>query len=409
MQIEDFKDYIGFGIAGNFAHHLDQAGEAKDFIGVEVEEENAPKGLFPFYQPEVNGTFLNTFPLSNSKINLPNIKDSKVQVEPEVALICEILYDDDNKVKDIEVKSFCAYNDCSVREPNAPKISQKKNWGAFSKGVSNQIIPIDKFEIGSTMDNFNIASFLKCDGELKAYGEDSAVLTYNYFYQKLITWMIGKLNTQENFGPLENLSEVLKEAKYPTNMIVSIGATAYTPFGENRFLQEDDEVFVCIYDKTKYTLEELEENIKNGNTTLENTSILHQHILNSQGLFLKGADAKRIYKKYLVYEEENLFMCNKNYERKLENIFSTYDYKTQIKEYLKQLRKGKNKIVCDFEIEDIDMKKDDIDEVVNAIEENYEQEEFAKSIIIKCLRNYQEDVLEYKDFDFDYDSDTDND
>jgi len=407
MKIEDFKDYIGFGIAGNFAHHLDQAGEAKDFIGVEVEEENAPKGLFPFYQPVLNGTFLNTFPLSNDKINLPDIKGSKVQVEPEVALICELEYDEDNKVSNIEVKSFCAYNDCSVREPNAPKISQKKNWGENTKGTSLQTIAIDKFEEGGTMDDFYIASFLKCDGEVKAYGKDSAVITYNYFYDKLVQWMIGKLNTQEDFGPLENLSEVLKEANYPKNMIVSIGATAYTDFGEHRFLQEEDEVFVCIYDKTKYSLEELEEHIKNGNTNLEGASILHQDILNPQGLFLKGEDTKRIYKKYLAYEEENLFMCNRSYEDKLELIFGNKEYKTQIQEYIKQLRKGKNKIICDFEIEGINMKEDDIEEVVSAIESNYDQEEFCKHIIIKCLKNYQKDVQEYKDFDFEYDSDND--
>ena len=108
MKIEEFKDYVGFGIAGNFAHHLDQAGEAKDFVDVEVEEENAPKGLFPFYQPKPNHTFLNTFPLSSSQIVLPNIEGAKVQMEPEVALLCNIVYNKKNKVKKIEVKSFCA-------------------------------------------------------------------------------------------------------------------------------------------------------------------------------------------------------------------------------------------------------------------------------------------------------------
>ena len=283
MTLVNFKNYVGFGIAGNFANHLDQAGEAKDFIDVQVEEQNAPKGLFPFYQPIPNDTFLNTFPLSSNKIVLPNIEGSKVQMEPEVALICELEYDENKKIIDLKVKAFSAYNDCSVREPNAPKISQKKNWGENSKGISAQIIEVDKFELKSTMDNFHIASFLKHDGIIKHYGEDSAVLTYNYFYKKLKVWMIDKLNTQEDFGPLENLRELLKQSNYTKDIIVSIGATSYTSFGESRFLQNGDEVFVVVYDKTKHSINEIEKHLEDENLTLENTSILHQYILSSNG------------------------------------------------------------------------------------------------------------------------------
>ena len=402
MKIKEFKNYIGFGIAGNFAHHLDQAGEAKDFIGVEVKEENAPKGLFPFYQPKKDDTFLNTFPLSSNKIILPNIKDSKVQMEPEVALLCELIYDDENNVQDMIVKSFCAYNDCSVREPNAPKISQKKNWGDSSKGISTQTIDIDKFELGGNMDNFHIASFLKSNGEVKQYGEDSPVLTYNYFYDKLKTWMIDKLNTQNDFGPLENLSEVLKSSKYKTQMLVSIGATTYTEFGENRFLEDGDEVFVVVYDKTKYSIEDIEKFINNGETKLEDASVLHQRILNSEGLYIKGEDALRIYKRYKLYEDENLFMFNYCYEKKLFDIFGDKSYSKQIKKYLAQFKKGERKIICDFEIENIDMKNDEIEDIVPLFKEKYTQEEFSKKIIVMCLKYYKADVLDYIECDDEY-------
>ena len=96
MKIEKLKDCVGFGVAGNFAFHLDQAGEAKDFIDVKVDKEDAPKGLFPFYQPKQNDTFLNKFPLSSTKIILPSIKGAKVQMEPEIALICELVYSKEN-------------------------------------------------------------------------------------------------------------------------------------------------------------------------------------------------------------------------------------------------------------------------------------------------------------------------
>ncbi len=402
MKIKEFKEYIGFGIAGNFAHHLDQAGEAKDFVGVEVVEAHAPKGLFPFYQPIENDTFLNIFPLSSSKIIIPDIKGAKVQMEPEVALLCEIVYDDKNNITNIKVKSFCAYNDCSVREPNAPKISQKKNWGEHSKGISTQIIDIDKFKFGGTMDNFHIASFLKSNGEVKQYGEDSAVLTYNYFYKKLKNWMIEKLNNQEDFGPLENLSEVLSASKYSTKMVVSIGATSYTDFGEHRFLEDGDEVFVVIYDKTKYTIETIENHIKDGVVELDGASILHQHILNSEGLYLKGEDTLKLYKKYKIYEYENLSLVDFCYERRLVEIFGEEDYSKQIESYLKQFRKGERKIKGDFELEDIDMKEDDISQIIPLFIGKYTQEVFSRNVILKCLRAYKVDVVKYIEIDDEY-------
>lgn len=46
-----FKDFIGFGVAGNFTGHLEQAGEAADFVAVKTEEAIQPKAIFPFYVP----------------------------------------------------------------------------------------------------------------------------------------------------------------------------------------------------------------------------------------------------------------------------------------------------------------------------------------------------------------------
>jgi len=277
MNINELENYIGFGIAGNFAHHLDQAGEAKDFIDVVVEEADAPKGIFPFYAKNTN-SFLNIFPLSNDKINIPSDESYKVQVEPEVALICEIIYEN-NKVIDLNINSFCAYNDCSIREPAAAKISMKKNWGINTKGISQEFINIEKFEKNSTMDDYAIASFLRDNDGFHEYGKDSNVDTYSYFHQKLKNWIILKLNTQEDFGPLENLSNILKENNNPKNMIIAIGATQYTEFGENRFLKKDDEIYICVYNKNKYNYNEIKSNIQNNNLELIQTSILHQVIV----------------------------------------------------------------------------------------------------------------------------------
>ena len=114
MSKKHLKKFIGFGVAGNFAHHLEQAGEAGDFVDVKVDDENAPKGIFPFYLPN-SDTFLGTYPLSGKVINHPRTKEGNLQMEPEVALICEVVYEDD-KVKDIVPNFFTAYNDCSIRK-----------------------------------------------------------------------------------------------------------------------------------------------------------------------------------------------------------------------------------------------------------------------------------------------------
>jgi len=278
MSKQHLKKFIGFGVAGNFEHHLEQAGEASDFVDVKVDDEKAPKGIFPFYLPN-SETFLGTYPLSSQNIKHPRTEDGNLQMEPEVALICEIIYENE-KVKDIIPNFFTAYNDCSIRKEGAKKISEKKNWGEETKGISSQIIPIDKFEQNGIMDNYHIASFLKRDDIVYPYGEDSPVRTYNYFYTQLKNWIVEKLNTQKDTGPLEDLHSYIQQCNYPQGMVISIGATSYTKFGENTFLEIGDEIFVYIYDSSKYSFENILENAKNPKReSLPNCSLLHQKII----------------------------------------------------------------------------------------------------------------------------------
>ena len=274
------KEFIGFGVAGNFAHHLDQAGEASDFVNVKVDDKNAPKGIFPFYLPN-STTFLGIYPFSSTSLQYPqNLQhDAALQMEPEVALLCDIIYTENNKIQTIIPKFFTAFNDCSIRKPNAKKISEKKNWGKNTKGISNQALPIDTFEKGGTMDNYFIASFLKRDGVLHEYGENSAVLTYNYFYTQLKDWIIEKLNNQGENGPLENLANHLQNSNHPQKMIISIGATSYTKYGETTFLQSGDEIYVCVYDQTQHSFNEIKQTLINNKSKIEHASILHQTII----------------------------------------------------------------------------------------------------------------------------------
>lgn len=278
--MQKYRDFLGLGIAGNFALHLAQAGELEDFKDVITSDEAAPKGMFPFYLPlhvKDAKDILNTYPLSSTTIKLPSLHVN-IQAEPEVALICNLEYEN-NKLSKITPTHFGAYNDCSIRVAGASKISDKKNWGANSKGISDNLIKIDTFESGGVMDNYSICSFLKRDGEISAYGENVELLGYSYFYEKLGDWMVNQINTQADFGPLEPLSEYILECNNPNKAIISIGATRYTPYGESTFLKEDDELFVILYDNTILSLENIIKSIKNSSYDFLHVSLLKQKVV----------------------------------------------------------------------------------------------------------------------------------
>jgi hypothetical protein len=271
-----YSDFLGFGIAGNFALHLEQAGEIEDFKDLKVEDENGPKGMFPFYIKGKSGQ-LGVYPLSSSLINLPSF-EANVQAEPEVGLLCTIEYSD-GKVTKITPKYAAPYNDCSIRKEGAKKISEKKNWGENSKGFGAKLIEIDSFEEGGILDRYRIASFLIRDGVVTPYGEDTPIVGYSYFHNKLLEWMKNQLNTQMDIGPLEPISEYLKEDSYPSDAIISIGATRYTSFGESTFLKSGDDVVVVLYDGSLYRPERVEQKVFEDSLDVNGISYLIQRVV----------------------------------------------------------------------------------------------------------------------------------
>ena len=277
--MQNYKNFLGLGIAGNFALHLAQAGELEDFKDIITADEAAPKGMFPFYLPKPVASakeILATYPLSSDTIKLPN-SDVNVQAEPEVGLTCQLEYTD-NKLSRIIPTHFGAYNDCSIRVAGAPKISDKKNWGEASKGISDNLIAIDKFSDGGVMDNYSICSFLRRDGEVHAYGEDVELSGYSYFYEKLEAWMVNQINTQKDFGPLEPLSEYISTCQYPKEAIISIGATRYTPYGESTFLKSGDEVVIVVYNAKNITPDDVVKSVQNSSYDNSNMSLLAQKV-----------------------------------------------------------------------------------------------------------------------------------
>ena len=278
--MQKYKNFLGLGIAGNFALHLAQAGELEEFKDIITADEAAPKGMFPFYLPtpvKNAKKILNTYPLSSDTIKLPN-EDVNVQAEPEVGLVCTLEYTD-KKLSKIIPTHFGAYNDCSIRVASANKISDKKNWGANSKGLSDTLINIDKFSNGGIMDNYSICSFLRRDNEVIAYGEDVELNGYSYFYEKLLDWMSNQINVQKDFGPLEPLNEYIKECNFPKEAIISIGATRYTTYGETTFLKTDDEVIIVVYNAKDISNEDVVKSIKDNSYSTNNMSVLAQKVL----------------------------------------------------------------------------------------------------------------------------------
>lgn len=271
-----YEAMMGFGVAGNFAGHLEQAGEASDFVGVQVQEKHAPKGMFPFYVPGLAGQ-LGVYPVSSRRIVVPEA-GGNLQIEPEVVLVVDLAYRDE-RVVSLTPRRFGAYNDCSIRRPNARKISEKKNWGPQSKGVASDLIEIDHFSRGGVMDRYRLGCYLLRDGELHTYGVDSALLGYSYFYQTLADWMIVTLNEQQDAGPLEHLHGLLRQTGFPAQALVGIGATRYTPYGETTFLKSGDVAYVAVYDETRYDTAALTEIMREGREeTRAGLSLLRQTI-----------------------------------------------------------------------------------------------------------------------------------
>lgn len=271
----DLENVAGFGVAGNFANHLEQAGESEDFINVKVDEKDAPKGIFPFYLKGFDG-FISTFPLSDTSI--VEKPSENIQMEPEIALLCDVSYEN-GKVSKLIPTHFSAFNDCSIRRKGAKKISEKKNWGAYTKGVSQDFIPIDTFSCGGIMDHYNIASFIKRDGELFDYGLDSQALGYSFFYEKLIIWLEEKFATQEEHGPLEAISQYLQSVDFPTKFLISIGATRYTQYGETHFLHVNDQLFVVLYDRRFENENSVREKLRLDKPLHESSSLLTQRVI----------------------------------------------------------------------------------------------------------------------------------
>ena len=88
-----------------------------------------------------------------------------------------------------------------------------------------------------------------------------------------------KLNNQKDEGPTENLNSYLTSQNKPSQIMISIGATRYTDFGKNNFLQGQDKSVVVLYPNSKYTDEEILSIVKNQDYSHKDISLLCQEVV----------------------------------------------------------------------------------------------------------------------------------
>ncbi|MBJ7354059.1 MAG: hypothetical protein JHC98_04475 [Thermoleophilaceae bacterium] len=251
LPTSDLTDCFGLGVAGNFAGHLEQAGESVDFAGVDAPA-TAPKGIFPWYLPGHAG-FLGAFPLSANELVLPpSDAPLNVQIEPEAGVLCAIVYDSHGAPVALRPRALAAFNDCSIRREGADKISEKKNWGGASKGMAARAFEISELDADGATATLRLACFLRRGETTHVYGVDSPLPGYSYYGNTLLDWIVERINKQTGGedSPLEPVGIYLAAAGSPGRVLIGIGATRYTDFGETNFLEADDESIVVVYDST---------------------------------------------------------------------------------------------------------------------------------------------------------------
>tara|TARA_R110001583_G_scaffold1583_2_gene12309 strand:+ start:16070 stop:16912 length:843 start_codon:yes stop_codon:yes gene_type:complete len=272
---------LGLGIAGNSAGHLQQTGESKGFS--QLVDANKPQALFPFYVPGAKEGYLSVHPYSEHHLHLPDSENAKVQMEPELALKLSVSYGQQGLVEGLKVLAVTVINDATYRNADIVKLAQKKNWGTSCKGLADHEIMIDAFTLGSSLDHFRLCGFHQRDSQWSLCGDDVALNEYSYFYEDILQWLVTQIQTQQNKGPLHNIQDLLTQADHPENILVAIGATRYSSYGETHQLISGDQSAVILYDSRAYKLPSILHLLEDGNdlNVLSNEKIvcLHQHII----------------------------------------------------------------------------------------------------------------------------------
>jgi hypothetical protein len=272
--VRDLKEALHLGVLGNFA--INHQGNLKSYKS----SNGTATGLVPTYVPfkdKNESSPLAIYPISHTKLQIPSTYDN-VQIEPEIVLDCDIKYYNGN-VLYIIPKRFTIYNDASLNRLSSNRVSENKNWGANSKGIASKWIEIDRFDGNSNLSLYNFVSFVKRDGVIQQYSIDTSVNNYSLLYENLIEWIIKQIKNQKDALSLENISSIIEKAGNPEKALINIGTSLFTNVGERTFLNDGDEIFVVLYDRTKYREESIKAYLlayKTRNVNYDGMVILHQ-------------------------------------------------------------------------------------------------------------------------------------
>lgn len=253
----------GLGVAGNVAGHMAQAGEA-DAVKEGALTPKTPAAVFTFFAPHphtIDATEeevlmrLSEFPVTNAIINYPDIEGAgNVQVEPELGLYVDIVYAADEKsVSRLIPRRVAAFNDCSIRKlDGSEKLSEKKNWGEGSKGISLRSFRIHSMAPGTLVDNLVLVSYIKRGDTVHQYSVDAPAKNYLMFHEPLLEWIVERINNQKTEDKWEAIFPEMAASDYPTSMWIAVGAGEYTDWGATNYLQPKDECLVLVYNEKAY-------------------------------------------------------------------------------------------------------------------------------------------------------------
>lgn len=284
-RLHSWSSCFGLGVAGNVAGHMAQAGEAATTDG----EQKTPAAVFAFYVPEGSKERLfrnlgsktsllrkeaasrdtlrleaelerlERFPVTTDLIEYPDCEGAaKVQVEPEMALLCDIVYRshslEGKTVEALLPRKIAAFNDCSIRElRGSEKLSERKNWGFGSKGISLDgfdLASVREFEAGGLASRLALTSYVKRDGKVHQYTETAPGRNYLLYHGPLLDWIRDQLNDQRDADKWEDMAQLLRAANYPSSMWIALGAGEYTAWGQENYIQPKDETVVVVFDET---------------------------------------------------------------------------------------------------------------------------------------------------------------
>lgn len=268
------NDDLVLGIAGNSPGYLIQTGEIKAFTENQLEQ-NGPKALFPIYV-KGHDSFLGISPFCQSQLRLPASLDAVIQMEPELAVRFEVEYSGDGKISELRPIALTLINDATHRNRVVSKLSEKKNWGPQSKGALQQQIDIDSLQVDG-IEHFRICGFLGRNGKWVQCSEDVSVSQYTVFYQALCDWIVQRIAQQRDEFALNDIDQLLEQAKHPSSIAVAIGAPSYTQECCEHQLQPGDETVVCLYDQRHYRLNDIEKQITE--PTLDSVDSQHKLLL----------------------------------------------------------------------------------------------------------------------------------